>query len=781
MRQGNKIVRLCSLLLTIVMLFSSLGTSVLATNVEGTIPNIDEKAIEQTQVETQSETQSEIQVETQVETQAEIQVETQVETQAETQVETQAETQTETQTETQVETQAETQTETQAETQAETIYGENPDETEKMTEEELEKPAQTITATTNDGATVIITAPQGALPDGAQVIAQEIASAAIENAVADAVAAEGKLLIDYKAYDITIIDAEGNVIQPDSSVQVTINNAGVAGEETAVYHVEGATADKITEVPGGGGGYAAFAAEHFSIYVVAGSQTEQPEIDEVLVTYNMIYDNGVAVVPPDTVAYVLKKDGIETEYAITPQQGYTITMAVEGEGAEYFSYENGKVLGSFAASGNYNVILTYTPNEIRYTVTHYYQNVDRTDYIADPQKDQLIGKVNTMTEAQERWKEGFTVQQIEQLQIPQNAKDDKINIEVYYNRKECLLLYNTMGGSYIESQILAYGAQVDLPSRLSSDAPVREGYNFTGWYADAECTIPIENNKVEVLGETTVYAGWEGTEVEYTVVYMGENANDEEYSYITSKKFTAKAGEVIQINSHTHGLTKRDYNEIEHFTFEDRGASDKIMSDGSSVLLVYYKRNEYTITFTGEGLTCQKTEHTHIRPNAQNSCYILTCTNTNWFHIHTVKGGCYSLICGLDEHQHSSQKGCYSEITKTITAKYQQDISKLWNDAVGPGTPLEGNNWAWEGQMATAFQTTMPGEDKNLTPKNNGNTRHVLRYYIEDPNGTVNYGEKTFQLYTEVVLNVSSNARPTFNEEFFVIDGYERYASTIDE
>lgn len=184
------------------------------------------------------------------------------------------------------------------------------EEKEDEETQEQEKPAQTMTVTASDGATVIVTAPQGALPEGAQVIAQAISSAAIENAVSDAVAAEGKSLVDYKAYDITIIDGAGNVIQPDASVQVTINNAGVAGEETAVYHVEGASADKIAEVPGGD--YAAFAAAHFSIYVVAGSQTEQPEVDEVLVTYNMIYDNGVAVVPPDTVAYDLTKEGITT-------------------------------------------------------------------------------------------------------------------------------------------------------------------------------------------------------------------------------------------------------------------------------------------------------------------------------------------------------------------------------------------------------------------------------------------------------------------------------------
>lgn len=650
------------------------------------------------------------------------------------------------------------------------------EEKEDEETQEQEKPAQTMTVTASDGATVIITAPQGALPEGAQVIAQVISSAAIENAVADAVAAEGKALVDYKAYDITIIDGAGNVIQPDASVQVTINNAGVAGEKTAVYHVEGASADKVAEVPGGD--YAAFAAAHFSIYVVAGSQTEQPEVDEVLVTYNMIYDNGVAVVPPDTVAYDLTKEGITTKYAVVPQEGYTIAMSVEGEGAEHFRYENGKVIGSFTASGSYEVVLTYTPNEIRYTVTHYYQNVDRTDYVADPVKDELTGKVNTMTAAQERSREGFTVQHIEQDKIPQNAKDDQINIEVYYDRNECLLTYNTMGGSYIESEILAYGAEVDLPGRLDPNAPVREGYHFTGWYLNEACTEPVQNNTIEVTGETTVYAGWEGDEVNYTVVYMAENADDENYSYINSKTFQAVAGTTVQVNSRTHGLTTRDYKDIAHFEFDsEKATSGEIAADGSTVLLAYYNRKVYTLTFKADALVCTTPEHKHISPNRLNTCYKLTCTKLHW---HSVAGGCYKEICGLQEHQHSAQ-GCYDEVTQTITAKYEQDISELWNEAVGPGTPLEGNNWAWDESKSTAFQTTMPGEKKELTPRNNGNTRHELHYYIEDPNGTIQYREKTFRLYTDVILNVSSGSYPTFNEEFFEIDGYERFGSSIEE
>ena len=69
-----------------------------------------------------------------------------------------------------------------------------------------------------------------------------------------------------------------------------------------------------------------------------------------------------------------------------------------------------------------------------------------------------------------------------------------------------VLTYNTNGGSEIKSESHKAGDEVTLDK-----TPTKEGYTFTGWYADKECTQKIES--VTMNSSKTVYAGWsDGTQ-----------------------------------------------------------------------------------------------------------------------------------------------------------------------------------------------------------------------------------------------------------------------------
>lgn len=72
---------------------------------------------------------------------------------------------------------------------------------------------------------------------------------------------------------------------------------------------------------------------------------------------------------------------------------------------------------------------------------------------------------------------------------------------VYYT-----LTYETNGGSAIESESYAPDTTVKLDK-----TPSREGYTFTGWYADGELKNKISEIKMEE--SKTVYAGWKATGV----------------------------------------------------------------------------------------------------------------------------------------------------------------------------------------------------------------------------------------------------------------------------
>lgn len=65
------------------------------------------------------------------------------------------------------------------------------------------------------------------------------------------------------------------------------------------------------------------------------------------------------------------------------------------------------------------------------------------------------------------------------------------------------------GGRTLTQQVEAENAAIQ------PDDPTREGYAFTGWYTDAQCSIPADF-EVAILADTTWYAGWEMTAASVT-------------------------------------------------------------------------------------------------------------------------------------------------------------------------------------------------------------------------------------------------------------------------
>lgn len=130
------------------------------------------------------------------------------------------------------------------------------------------KPARTLSEVV-DGTIVTVSAPEGALEDGWTLHVKKVSSKsvkkAIENAVEDADAIE-----EIKAFDITILDKDGNEVQPDGSVQVSFSGAEVKGDAKEIYHVDDAkkNAEKVSDATTENN--VAFEAKHFSIYVMVG-------------------------------------------------------------------------------------------------------------------------------------------------------------------------------------------------------------------------------------------------------------------------------------------------------------------------------------------------------------------------------------------------------------------------------------------------------------------------------------------------------------------------------
>lgn len=67
--------------------------------------------------------------------------------------------------------------------------------------------------------------------------------------------------------------------------------------------------------------------------------------------------------------------------------------------------------------------------------------------------------------------------------------------------------FDTDGGSHIESVKVMHSETVDI-----KEEPVKEGYTFTGWYTDRDCTESFDITTDTVTTSMTLYAGWDKAE-----------------------------------------------------------------------------------------------------------------------------------------------------------------------------------------------------------------------------------------------------------------------------
>ena len=78
--------------------------------------------------------------------------------------------------------------------------------------------------------------------------------------------------------------------------------------------------------------------------------------------------------------------------------------------------------------------------------------------------------------------------------------------------------FDTQGGSEIESISVEEGALAALP-----EDPVRDGYEFTGWFKEAECANEWHFDTEAVTSDIVLYAGWKAIAVTVTITAVAGN------------------------------------------------------------------------------------------------------------------------------------------------------------------------------------------------------------------------------------------------------------------
>ena len=163
------------------------------------------------------------------------------------------------------------------------------------------------------------------------------------------------------------------------------------------------------------------------------------------------------------------------------------------------------------------------------------------------------------------------------------------------------LTFESNGGSYVAPAFYANGTTAKSP-----DEPTKSGYTFAGWYTDGDLKTPASFDSI--TASTTLYAKWTArTETKYTVIHFWENANDDGYSFKESETKTGATGDKTNAGAKSY----------QGFTAQTITQQD-IKGDGSTIVSVKYKRNEYSVKFyTNSSLFSDSTEYTALRITAK--------------------------------------------------------------------------------------------------------------------------------------------------------------------
>lgn len=413
-----------------------------------------------------------------------------------------------------------------------------------------------------------------------------------------------------------------------------------------------------------------------------------PPAEDTPTTYNVVINylfvDGTPAADPYT-ANLAAGSNFSATVTFPTVQGYLPYVNDEQQDSIDLSYT--------AIDKDYTYYVVYKPTNVDYTVIHYQQNLNDDNY-TETKRETKQGLTNSTVPDVANADEGFYALLYEK---PTIAADGSTVVEVYYDRYYYLMNFNLDGGYGVEPIYARYGTPIG-----DVGTPTKAGYSFSGWSLDGTTdslpgTMPAENR--------TYKAVWEADNTaKVTVVFWGENADDEEYSYIKSAQVNVKPGTeftynesgalICALEEHTHSLdkcytltctqeahthsescytcgitghthTSSCYSNVESTPTDKPGGWGNFPSnpnhgdiyreeriiDSNEVSYIYLTDAWYKIT-NGHIplLTCTLKEQTHTHTDA-----CLGCGKTE--HTHSVENGCYKLTCGKTEHTHTSD--CY--------------------------------------------------------------------------------------------------------------------------
>lgn len=256
------------------------------------------------------------------------------------------------------------------------------------------------------------------------------------------------------------------------------------------------------------------------------------ETETATVTVNYVYESNQAMVAQPYTAQIEKGTSFQKELEIPKLLNYSVpadkAVGLQDEKIVLSQdAETGKYKLQFnldAVTSDITVTLYYKAGTAEYKVYHYYQNLEDDNY-GEPTVVEMSGDIDAYTKAVAATKSGFHCKGVPETTI---AADGTTKVEIYYDRDYYTVTFDVNGGINGPEPIYAkYGTTFEADTIKK---PTRKGYTFLGWKPLLSDTVTIEN-------DVTYVAEWKANkgQADYTIVLWGQNANNDEYSYLGSE------------------------------------------------------------------------------------------------------------------------------------------------------------------------------------------------------------------------------------------------------